>query len=857
MTTPFDRLNHVEEIMLAKVQQRTPQRMNEDTFLMKTFRYYDLGGTGFVNFDMFEKALSPFSSGITYEDLTAVFQRYASGGSSPNQPALNYKAFAVEFVSGERRRPDLTPPEDDAGAGLDESCNETFLRVRDCLYSRGPRGVMSLAAAFREADPQNTRCLSYAAFEDVMTNAFANESCPLREDQIDMLFDAFRQPYNPEELAYDELFLALLVEQSQERRDVVRAAFRRLDTTSEGLVDMAHVVRSYNVSRHPQVSDGSKSAEEMLNEFADTLSDAVAFRRGQRSYPTNLVAWEEFEDYYKLVNGCFTTDASFCSILQKVWDLDKMPNTAIDARAVLARPAAGVPAKSRVGLHHWQANTLPSNVTHHNVDKSINVGDVLHRVRRQIAQNGLKSAMNVVENFCAVDDDMDDLVDVYEFREACNRSNFTLRDAEEVAIFEECNMDESRGSSQEGGKMNVQQFLRLLQGPMSNLRQEAVRTAWQAIGGGDIEAVISPAQLKDSFNAEAHPLVARGQLEPGEALSEFLSTFSLLAHLRGGCQDGGVAFSDFLAYYEVVSSTVDNDAYFELLLQRLWQPGAVDMTSAPSGPPFAKSRRSPLADHRPPPHSGPSAYWRAEGTNSPDREETHRRFMRKDGPGDVEQPPVPGYSPITKSSIVFDDHDSGELGAVMRRLRESIRKRGIKGWKNLAQRFQQNDHRGNGTVMRLDWERLHRTLGLGLSSEEQQILFKGFSATRRDGAMNYRDCLRSLCGPTSEKRQVLVDRLFDVLADGQDVVPAETLKAEFDARNAPPCLLGLMSEKQMCSDFWDAVDFFGGNCGYDADRFAEFFQLFSALHPEEDEFRFMTTAAFGLSVGGTSCQGGA
>ena len=142
----------------------------------------------------------------------------------------------------------------------------------------------------------------------------------------------------------------------------------------------------------------------------------------------------------------------------------------------MARPAAGVPAKSRVGLHHWQASTLPSTVTHHNVDTCINVEHVLHRVRRQIAQNGLKSALNVVENFCAVDDDMDDLVDVYEFREACRRSNFTLRDAEEVAIFEECNTDESLGSAQEGGKINVQQFLKLLQGPMDELRRDRKST---------------------------------------------------------------------------------------------------------------------------------------------------------------------------------------------------------------------------------------------------------------------------------------------------------------------------------------------------------------------------------------------
>merc|ERR1719162_106951 len=100
--------------------------------------------------------------------------------------------------------------------------------------------------------------------------------------------------------------------------------------------------------------------------------------------------------------------------------------------------------------------------------------------------------------------------------------------------------------------------------------------------------------------------------------------------------------------------------------------------------------------------------------------------------------------------------DSGELGAVICRLRESLGKRGLKGWKNLVQRFQQYDYKRNGTVMRLDWQRLHRSLGLGLSPEEQEVIYKGLSAGRKDAAMDYDKCLLSLRGSFSEKRQAPV-----------------------------------------------------------------------------------------------------
>jgi len=380
-----------------------------------------------------------------------------------------------------------------------------------------------------------------------------------------------------------------------------------------------------------------------------------------------------------------------------------------------------------------------------------------------------------------------------------------------------------------------------------------VEDAFLSLGGGVQEGAqgVSPSMLKERFACEAHPLVQRGEMQAQAAIAEFLDTFSLLAHVRGGCQNGMVAFSDFLTYYEVVSSVIENDALFELLLHRVWTlPSGGPAVG--NGGPTSRSRgsSSPMRDPRPPRHEGPSAYQRPGGEDSPSRLDTHRRFMRKEaGIGDQAQPPAPTFSPITKSSIVFDEAATGELGMVLRRLRETLASRGIKGWRALAQRFQQHDNRKNGTVMRLDWERLHRTLGLGLAPEDRELVFRSFSAGRRDGAMDYRECMRRLCGPMPEQRMMLVERLFEDLREGEEV-PASTLKRRFEAQSSPPCLLFGAPAAQAAQDFDEAVDFFAGDRGFDAARFAELFRVFSALHPEEDAFGIMATTAFGVAGGG-------
>jgi len=209
--------------------------------------------------------------------------------------------------------------------------------------------------------------------------------------------------------------------------------------------------------------------------------------------------------------------------------------------------------------------------------------------------------------------------------------------------------------------------------------------------------------------------------------------------------------------------------------------------------------------------------------------------------------PVSGCSPITKSSVVFDETDSSSaMGKVINAFRLSLAKRGLRGWKMLAEKFLDYDHRRNAGIMRLDFDRLNKTMGLGLSPDERDVLFKGLSKGRKDGAMDYRVCLRNLKGNLPEVRRAPVESLFDTLAQGASSVDKEDFKNMFHPESTPACVLGRKAPRDAFQEFGDAVEYFVRASQLDFDAFEDFFLMISAIHPEEDEFHMMTTAAFGL-----------
>ena len=97
-----------------------------------------------------------------------------------------------------------------------------------------------------------------------------------------------------------------------------------------------------------------------------------------------------------------------------------------------------------------------------------------------------------------------------------------------------------------------------------------VQKAFQVIDK-DGSGILDIDDIKDSYNASKHPDVLAGKRTEDDILVEFLQTFEAHHNLKeGGQSDGRVTLEEFTEYYKNISSSIDNDDYFALMMNNSW-----------------------------------------------------------------------------------------------------------------------------------------------------------------------------------------------------------------------------------------------------------------------------------------------
>jgi hypothetical protein len=77
--------------------------------------------------------------------------------------------------------------------------------------------------------------------------------------------------------------------------------------------------------------------------------------------------------------------------------------------------------------------------------------------------------------------------------------------------------------------------------------------------------------IKGVYNAKFHPDVKAGKRTEDEILSEFLETFESHHAIRaGGHRDQTVTAEEWVEYYNNVSASIEEDEYFELMMNSAW-----------------------------------------------------------------------------------------------------------------------------------------------------------------------------------------------------------------------------------------------------------------------------------------------
>jgi len=172
---------------------------------------------------------------------------------------------------------------------------------------------------------------------------------------------------------------------------------------------------------------------------------------------------------------------------------------------------------------------------------------------------GANGILGLGRVFKIMDDDQNRTLDFNEFKKGIRDYGLHLEPKELQEMFSAFDRDGS-------GLIDFDEFLLALRPPMSKARKDIIGDAFNKLDKtGD--QVITIEDLKGVYNVKMHPKYQNGEMTEEQIFRKFLNTFEV-----GSAEvDGTITRDEFMNYYAGVSASIDNDAYFLLMMKNAYK----------------------------------------------------------------------------------------------------------------------------------------------------------------------------------------------------------------------------------------------------------------------------------------------
>ena len=392
-----------------------------------------------------------------------------------------------------------------------------------------------------------------------------------------------------------------------------------------------------------------------------------------------------------------------------------------------------IPAKNEIVVENEEKNILKLN----------NPEEILNLMKDVLNERGVQGICSIARNFRIIDENNSQTIDFDEFKQVCNMYNFGLDDKQLKMVFG--NFD-----SENIGEIDYDEFIRTLRGEMNEFRQNLVQNVFDKL---DIKksGEISFKELNNKYNAKNHPDVISGKISEEEALKEFIDTFQETYNYLCGTETNNiVTIEEFLEYFENVSMTIDEDDYFEYLLNNVWNLG-LDIK-------YKNEIKKPDIEENA-------------------QEEQINEQLKEDLNAKKEQ-----------SLIKFINE---------------IRKLGSTSLISLMRLFKLNDINNIKDLEFYEFSKSLHEFETELSDEEISNLFSYFDKDNT-GVINYLNFINAIRGPMNQKRILILKEAFKKLdLDKGGQVEIGEIKSQFNAKNDKDVKSGEKTEEEVYTEFVD------------------------------------------------------
>ncbi|XP_023166650.1 calcyphosin-like protein isoform X2 [Drosophila hydei] len=183
----------------------------------------------------------------------------------------------------------------------------------------------------------------------------------------------------------------------------------------------------------------------------------------------------------------------------------------------------------------------------------------LDKLRLQCFSRGATGILGLARAFRVMDDDGSKTLNLEEFKKGINGLGLDFNESDTEDLFKSFDTDES-------GTINMTEFLMKLRPPMGTCRLNIIEKAFNKLDT-NADGQVTIDDLKHIYSVQDHPKYLSGELTEADILTGFLKNFEAGAPNP----DGIITKEEFINYYATISASIDNDAYFDLVVRRAYK----------------------------------------------------------------------------------------------------------------------------------------------------------------------------------------------------------------------------------------------------------------------------------------------
>ena len=385
----------------------------------------------------------------------------------------------------------------------------------------------------------------------------------------------------------------------------------------------------------------------------------------------------------------------------------------------------------------------------------------MERIRSKLVARGVRGIVSIGRAFRIMDDDNSRTLDIFEFKKAAKDYRFDLSDVEVEKAFLAFDLNNS-------GRIDYDQFLRTVRGNMNAFRRKLVDQAFNIIDK-DKSGQLDINDIKGTYNAKFHPDVKAGKKTEEEALLEFLETFEHHHNLVAGeSADHVVTKEEWVEYYENISMSIDDDAYFELMMNNCWRMNS-NTTYNNEKKGWSNKEES--------------------GNNNANVQDSYKKKFGEERKvsNQVEQPKSLGNPLLDK-------------------FRDRLLSRGGRGIIGLARQFKIFDDNNSRSLDFDEFAKAVRDFKIDLSPNEIKVVFGLFDRDGQ-GTIDYDEFLRTVRGEMNEKRRNLALQAFNKMdKDGSGILDINDIKYVYSVKNHPDFKSKKKTEEELFGEFLETFE---------------------------------------------------